>query len=172
MHACVAKRACVARYATPSPPPLSLPRACKHTCVAHYATGAVLCNRRLSPSRDLPQCSMHGLCYAMRCCACSHCLAWGPSVLSLMTAIFGGSIKTLAGSSLFTSEGCAVVTNGRVPSQGSNRITTLSTLISFDQNDYPKQTRGLEDGRTTRPCGPIECFRICGNVPCVCSVPQ
>ena len=38
----------------------------------------------------------------------------GASVLSLMAAMFGGSIKTLTGSKLFTLEGCAVLINGRV----------------------------------------------------------
>ena len=72
-------------------------------------------------------------------------------MLSLMTAIFGGSIKTLAGSELFTLGVCAVLSNGRVPSLGSNMITTLPRLISFDQNDYPKQRRGPKLGRTRQP---------------------
>ena len=164
MHAREAKTACVAQYATPSLPP-ALPRTCKRARVAYYAPRAVLCKRRLSPSLDLPQRSLHGRCYATRCCACSQ---GGPSLLLLMTAIFAGSMKTLAGSELVTLEGCVVLTNGRVPSLGSNMIMSLPRLIAFDQNEYPNQRRGPEAGKIRRPFGPMKCFfTICGSVPCL-----
>ena len=129
---------------------------------SHMQACAALCQRRWSPSRDLPQRSLHGLCYAVCCCACSHWLTGrgAGNVLSLMTKIFGGSIKTLAGSELFALEGCAVLANGRVPLLGSNMITILPRLISFDQNDYPKQRIGPEAGQTRQPFGPIKCFGI------------
>ena len=102
----------------PPPPPPFLPPSHMQACLRGLL--CTTCGRvqaALEPLSDLPQRSLNGLCYVMQCCACSHWLAGAGgrgSVLSLMAAIFGGSITTLAGSYLFTLEGCAVITNGRV----------------------------------------------------------